>query len=399
MLKSMRNSSGLVKVCVENLGPIERGCVELPKLVILTGLQNSGKSYLATLIYFIRREIYSRVLNNIVSTLNRAESEALFTLVINTSRVEEKIRRVIEENVDKVVAETKQELKTIVKAMLPKYFAHRDVRDIVSRGESEAVIEAEVNIGEESLRTRIIVKREAEPDIEINSDDVSRVLKKTTSITRFSVEESSVTLRLLADSERRETLYIPSERIVLVPSYYASISLLASLFRAPSIHFAEKNFAIKTPVLDYIDAISASLSREVNGVIFDKKIGGFTVENGKVFYIDKRGEKYPIESTSSGISQLIGIVMPVNHIGVDKLKLIVIEEPEINLHPDLHLKVAEYIARLSRKTHIVVTTHSEYFLGKINNLIQKGKLRASDVKTYLIHNKRVKELRITKQNQ
>ena len=47
----------MLTVSVENFGPIREGTVELRPLTVFVGANNSGKSYLATLIYAISRTL------------------------------------------------------------------------------------------------------------------------------------------------------------------------------------------------------------------------------------------------------------------------------------------------------------------------------------------------------
>ena len=54
---------------------------------------------------------------------------------------------------------------------------------------------------------------------------------------------------------------------------------------------------------------------------------------------------------------------------------ITIDEPEAHLHPAMQLRVASFLADVvGRGTGVVVTTHSDFFVGEVNNLIRSGKL-------------------------
>ena len=47
----------MLTVSVENFGPIREGTVELRPLTVFVGANNSGKSYMATLIYAVSRAL------------------------------------------------------------------------------------------------------------------------------------------------------------------------------------------------------------------------------------------------------------------------------------------------------------------------------------------------------
>lgn len=50
----------------------------------------------------------------------------------------------------------------------------------------------------------------------------------------------------------------------------------------------------------------------------------------------KRDATLPLHTTGSGIIQLAGIILPLSYY---KSRLVIIEEPEVNLHVDMRLKL------------------------------------------------------------
>lgn len=80
--------------------------------------------------------------------------------------------------------------------------------------------------------------------------------------------------------------------------------------------------------------------------------------------------KLPLHRTSSMVSELAPIVLFLKYV-VERDDLLIIEEPEAHLHPDHQLTLARGIARLIRHgVRVLVTTHSDYFLHQISNLVQ-----------------------------
>ncbi len=61
---------------------------------------------------------------------------------------------------------------------------------------------------------------------------------------------------------------------------------------------------------------------------------------------------------------------------------LIIEEPEAHLHPHAQTKIALTFARLVRSgVRVIVTTHSEWFIQQIGNLIREGELKKQDADT------------------
>lgn len=74
--------------------------------------------------------------------------------------------------------------------------------------------------------------------------------------------------------------------------------------------------------------------------------------------------------SSSATKSLIELFFYIQH-SAQKDDLLIIDEPELNLHPDNHMKIARLLAHLLNKgINIFITTHSDYLVKEINNLIR-----------------------------
>ena len=61
-----------------------------------------------------------------------------------------------------------------------------------------------------------------------------------------------------------------------------------------------------------------------------------------------------------------------------------IEEPEIHLHPKAQAELAEVLAETAKAEdkQIIMTTHSEYVAGRLLTLVAEGKLTTDDLAIY-----------------
>lgn len=106
-------------------------------------------------------------------------------------------------------------------------------------------------------------------------------------------------------------------------------------------------------------------------------------EHGEIVYTPA-GAEAPIglHVSSSSVKALSLLSFYLRHI-LDPGDLLVIDEPELNLHPDNQRLVARVLARVARSgARVLVSTHSDYFIREINNLIMlagdaDGELRDS----------------------
>lgn len=63
--------------------------------------------------------------------------------------------------------------------------------------------------------------------------------------------------------------------------------------------------------------------------------------------------------------------------------ILFIEEPEAHLHPEIQVKLTEYLVELSKLgVKVVITTHSNYLFSKASNLILKGELKEEQLANY-----------------
>jgi predicted ATP-dependent endonuclease of OLD family len=109
--------------------------------------------------------------------------------------------------------------------------------------------------------------------------------------------------------------------------------------------------------------------------ILQDLIGGtYTEINGQVFYQpqkenDRDTINLPIYIASSAIKSLFLLELYIKHIA-KKGDLLIIDEPELNLHPDNQRKIAKLLARLvNAGVKILLTTHSDYLIRELNNCI------------------------------
>lgn len=91
--------------------------------------------------------------------------------------------------------------------------------------------------------------------------------------------------------------------------------------------------------------------------------------------------EFSLSRVSSMLSELAPIILVLQG-SLVRSDHITIDEPEAHLHPEMQRRVASFLADVvSQGTGVVVTTHSDFFLGQINNHIRSGKLVASRPRT------------------
>ena len=89
---------------------------------------------------------------------------------------------------------------------------------------------------------------------------------------------------------------------------------------------------------------------------------------------DEKKYDLPLMSAPSSVTNLAPVSLFVRH-RICPGDLFIIEEPEINLHPDAQRKISDVLAQLSNAgVNVLVTTHSDNILEQVSNFIYAADL-------------------------
>jgi hypothetical protein len=140
------------------------------------------------------------------------------------------------------------------------------------------------------------------------------------------------------------------------------------------------------PIADYIDFLNNSFElKKINSDFKDLAIhiqnnilnGKYRVEKDGIYFIpdkkysntDNFNQKISLHLSSSAAKTFFSLVFYLEHLAKEGETLI-IDEPELNLHPENQRKFARVLVMIAnRGIKVIVSTHSDYFVREINNLI------------------------------
>ena len=368
-----------MKLSIRNVGKLKEADVEINGITVITGENDTGKSTVGKILWSVFNgfyEIDEKVYNEKVSELEKIIDEiikenvyknlstdynsffeifnstgkkiAIEFLKENKNYSEDEIKIIINnykkdlkiENISKFVQEInetlkisdKEIIKVIVSRVMNKEF-HNQINAVFSK--------EKMNIGEISLKIK-----DKEIDLKIENNEISDVQNY------FLIN--------------KETMYIDNPFIL--DSYdFEDENHQAHL--ATNVFSENENSVIsEIKVKKKLNNIYQKLNSVLSGEILENK-------NSKFIY-RKNGEDIDLKNLSTGLKTFAIIKMLLKNGTLEENGTIILDEPEIHLHPEWQLKFAELIVLLQKEfgMHILLTTHSPYFLNAIEVFSERHKI-------------------------
>ena len=201
--------------------------------------------------------------------------------------------------------------------------------------------------------------------------------------------------------------YLPASRSGLYQALSAFGQIVAELSKNRS--FLSKKIeipGISEPVSDYFIKMSEikvqkrnyenkkinTIAREIEEKILKGRVEFNSQTKQLMFFPDKTNLKLELSSTSSMVSELAPIVSYLRYVLTETNKsrgrgrdyggsqLIMIEEPEAHLHPEIQIVLTEIFSRLiGVNVKLIITSHSNYIFNKTNNLVLSKELPSEKV--------------------
>lgn len=440
------------QLTVTDFGPIRQADIDLCPLSVLVGPSNTGKSYLAILIYSLHRYFGNTSRSFLSSKEFRSQLNSIPSDVLGdfTDSVLKLTRQPIELEVsdssaqDEVVAP--EPVATVFRRMFRKV-AHSGFQDEISRCfgldatmlrrrngdgsshvifrtmpvESNKSIEHHLTLESEAItfETRIpeemplTVKRGFDRAIPLGwrwlysrQLEIEDLFENDSS--RVSVYSIQF-LRLIADSLARgfyepfgrSAYYLPADRTGIMHAHKAVVSAVlenAAMTGIRQVHNMPLLSGILADFLEGLIVMDDHLHLQRRGIGTPKKIleiceeiegdilgGSITTENSETlkypqFSYQPKGwsDSLPLKNASSMVSELASILLYLRH-KVDTGDVLIIEEPESHLHPSMQVQFTRQLAAIvNTGVRVIFTTHSEWILEELANLVRLSSLSESD---------------------
>lgn len=301
-----------VRLKIKNFALIEDADIDIKDFTVFVGPNNSGKSYLAMLLY--------------------ALNQAIFTT-----------------DPPKIVFE--------------KNFGTR-VDNLVREDQKKASITYSLG---ETFRVEIEITHDGEFDFKVtNNGDVEPGMNKTfylpASRSGFLISQKPLLYTLL-ESTKFSSSPDASSRIPMLPGPVAD-------FLQDISYFDEEEDAHQGLFDEDLNLFEKHIFKGRVEIQYDKKHRQGSPE----FHYVAEGTKarVPIARASSGVTEMIPFYIYLKY-KVKPGDILIMEEPESHLHPEIQFELIRLTTRLIRKgVRIIFTTHSDFILSSINVFLKAG---------------------------
>ncbi|MCY4598310.1 MAG: AAA family ATPase [Acidobacteria bacterium] len=435
----MRPRQGDYRVAVENFGPIVRAGIDVRPLTIFVGPSNTGKSYLAILLYvlhrcfggadpysygtvFSRRRVWAFDSSDVPRRRRRPIYESLneWASVLSSSETPQELPSDVAGYLHSVL-QAAEGLEGSVSYEIRRCFGIDNANNLVRRAGSDALARICLSVPYQDSEARYDIELDSSgsrlaghfprvtslPHGE-GSDDSVRATRTVQRELRNMFAHGSSTfvhervLRLLMDSVAssvlgplyRNAYYLPADRTGVMHSHQVVVSTIVQSAATTGLRPSPDVPMLSGVLTDFLDQLigisgrkrgrqgrSRSGGADLAGLLERNVLEGTVVmERGETGYptfaYRPRGwrEDIALMRASSMVSELAPVVLYLRYL-VRSGDVLIIEEPEAHLHPAMQAAFARELARLVRAgVRIVMTTHSEWFLEQIGNLVRLATL-------------------------
>ena len=423
-----------MRLSVTNFGPIAEADIELRPLTVFAGPSNTGKSYLAILLYALHRIFKEKVDSSLVDyeyelfrKSIRANNEIrnnIIEWIAEITRKSDKHKQSDEILPHSVASIVYKELNAVefsddkIFSEIVRCFGVNDISELIRHSASETSIsiakqaynaekpfEFKMNISRSANSFRTMFPKENQLQFKVNENfNWNHTLRELNRYSRSDAPSLSnlASRRIFTNIIHNifaeiisplhfPSYYFPASRTGVVEASYAIQGALYDRISRAGIE------PINVPLLSGIiadflpkmdpDFLSkcrtTKLHKHADEIEKTVTEGKVLIENSKYgntpalfFQQSNTGRSIPLIIASSMVTELAPIILHLRYLIHDN-DVLIIEEPEAHLHPAKQVEFTRQLASLVQNgIRIIITTHSEWILEALTNIVQISELPA-----------------------
>lgn len=379
-----------MKIFIDNVGLINKADIEVNGITVIGGYNNSGKSTILKAVYallYSNFEMNEKILEERKRSLIKIleHNDILYALHYNSNGIR-KLNDIIFEEY-----------------YMKEGFSQEEFSDFLKRG-----------IGK-TKESAIIIE---DPDLFLNTtepyekqlselyDKIETIFKRSDAdyekfiftkyfhnifVEKINTNNNKDSCKIEAEINKTKSFAEFNENTLVSYKRFPRYNLPILYFctshfteNRETIIYQELNNALKKE--DGLDIIFESYneikeSKETLKSILQEILhGNICISDGSLIYKDDNTSlSYNINNVASGMKNLLVIQKLLNNGSLGKNGILLIDEPETNLHPEWQTKFAEILVLLNKELNIkiVVNSHSPYFMRAIEVKLADYNMKAN----------------------
>ena len=373
-----------MEISIKNLGPLKQAEFELGDLTIICGPNNTGKTYATYAVYgFLSkwRDVFSIHVpeKNIQQLLADGVTELNIQTFINDAQ-----------NILKKGCKSYTERLPKIFASSSKKFAESDFQVHLNTSDFQPVSTFERTISAMKSQLFSISKKQDKSEVTISllvekekvripNEIINRVIGDAVKDILFS---HLFPKPFIASAERtgaaifRKELNFARNRLLEQMGRDKDMNPSEYLDRGYSDYALPVNENVEfTRHLEEISKDESFILKEHSELLedFSDIIGGkyAVTKNDELYYTPKSNQrlKLTMDESSSAVRSLLDVGFYLHHVAQPG-DILIIDEPELNLHPENQRRIARLFSRLVNiGIKVFLTTHSDYIIKELNTLI------------------------------
>ena len=382
-----------MKLSISNFSKIQKADITLDSITVITGLNNTGKTTIGKLLY-----AYTKTFNSIENQTENLRNDRISSIIDNyydvsfgedvfrpffgkEERLKDKFISIegIDKS-DKVVV--KKELANLV-SEIPEEYQHRYHALITNIDTISEKISEVYTISSNELE-RVILQQNLKSEFEgqLNNlykksqeDCIIKISSNDKEILTTEIKENEVSSLKREASITSTSLFVASPFII--DNNYRLYRLSHHKDDLHSAIYRKENVIDKILCGRKLNKILEKMSAIVKGTIDSDYTGdeGYTELDMK--------EPLRISNLSAGLKTFFVLKKLIENGSLNDNSILILDEPEIHLHPEWQFAYAELIVLLNLEVglKVLLTTHSPYFLNAIE--VYSKKHNVNNVNYYL----------------
>lgn len=416
-----------VEIAVKNFGPIAEATIDLQPLTVFVGPSNTGKTYFSTLIYALHgifdgfSRFPSRLLLEILPTLRELETtgmekeirEAIYALSkvgshVNAADLLQQIRDKRQARPPLKLSDLPQQIRDkmqstfkdqeIFRNELKRCFDLNTVGELIQLTPTQRnEMRVSLKMYEENKNLWCINMKAFESKITVDSlvdEDIPLHIDHRTGVREIrGFDDIDFAFSAQQRKFKKERFYLPAARSGIMQSHRVIASSLVERatsggltpLEVPTFSGVVADFMKQLILYKESESPNESLNHLAEAMESDVLAGQilmrFTPSGYPEFLYQPQetSEEVRLTRAASMVSELAPVVLFLRG-AICPGDTLIIEEPEAHLHPGAQTEIALTLAGLVRAgVRVVVTTHSDWLLKEIANLIRIGELKRKGV--------------------